>query len=414
MQKKKILVLSDHALSTSGVGTQARYLLMGLLSTGKYTFRCFGAAVKHENYDTVEVSPDLIIKPIDGFGDRETIRLALAIEKPDALLLFTDPRFFLHIFEMEDEVHQVCPIAYNHLWDNGPWPEYNRVLYESTDLINCINYPTYEMCKERFPERTNYIPHAVPLELFHPYTHAQNVANRMKYIPMRPADTFVGIWVNRNAARKNPGDVLAAWKLFLDQLQTKYGHKNATLLMHTDPLDQEGPNLFSIVDMLGIRDQVVFSKDRVTFQDMASLYNISDFVINRSSAEGFGLSTLEGMMCGKPIIALKTGGLTRQVVDYRDGSQNGIALDPEVRRLVGSQLVPYIYEDHVSNETVAAAFMQMYELGPDGRQQLGEKARQYALSEYRMDRLITEWDRTLTDTIENWRSKHRRWDIHSL
>jgi len=31
MSKKKVLVLSDHALSTSGVGTQTRHLIMGLL-----------------------------------------------------------------------------------------------------------------------------------------------------------------------------------------------------------------------------------------------------------------------------------------------------------------------------------------------------------------------------------------------
>ena len=30
-------------------------------------------------------------------------------------------------------------------------------------------------------------------------------------------DDFVGIWVNRNAKRKRPGDVLAAWKMFLNK-----------------------------------------------------------------------------------------------------------------------------------------------------------------------------------------------------
>ena len=39
MQKKKILVLSDHALSTSGVGTQTRHLINGLIKKGIWTFR---------------------------------------------------------------------------------------------------------------------------------------------------------------------------------------------------------------------------------------------------------------------------------------------------------------------------------------------------------------------------------------
>ena len=53
MQKKKILVLSDHALSTSGVGVQTRHLIEGLLAKNdRYTFRQFGAALKHNDYDT--------------------------------------------------------------------------------------------------------------------------------------------------------------------------------------------------------------------------------------------------------------------------------------------------------------------------------------------------------------------------
>jgi hypothetical protein len=134
MQKKTILLLSDHPLSTSGVGTQARWLINGLISTGKYKFKCFGGAMKHEDYRTIVVNEDFIIKPTNGFGDRNLLRQVLATERPDALMLFTDPRFFIWVWEMEDEIHQICPIAYNHLWDNGPWPEFNKVLYESTDL----------------------------------------------------------------------------------------------------------------------------------------------------------------------------------------------------------------------------------------------------------------------------------------
>ncbi|HCT53552.1 MAG TPA: hypothetical protein DF712_13950, partial [Balneola sp.] len=114
--------------------------------------------------------------------------------------------------------------------------------------------------------------------------------------------------------------------------------------MHTEPLDSEGPNLFKVSEMLGIQDNVFFSRERVEFDQMNILYNISDFCINTSYAEGFGLSTLESMMAGTPIIAPKTGGLTRQVVDHRDGSENGVALDIDVKTLVGSQQVPYIYE----------------------------------------------------------------------
>ena len=102
--KQKILMIGDHPLSTSGVGVQSRFLIHGLLATGRYSFKCFGAALKHENLEQIVVTPDFVIKPINGFGDKMLIRQAIMQEKPDALFLFTDPRFFIHIWEIEDRI----------------------------------------------------------------------------------------------------------------------------------------------------------------------------------------------------------------------------------------------------------------------------------------------------------------------
>jgi len=408
-QKKKILLLSDHILSTSGVGTQGRWLVQGLVDTGKYTFRCLGGAMKHERYDVVSPHEDIVIRPIDGFGTVDLIRQLVAIERPDAMMLFTDPRFFNHIWHIEDEIHQVCPIVYNHLWDNPPWPEYNRYVYESCDLVNCINYPTYEMVKPRFPEKTNYIPHAVPEDLFKPASPEEAKQFRARILGTDRMDHFVMLYVSRNAKRKMTADIMVAWKMFLDELERKHGHRKATLVLHADPMDPEGTNLYAVIDMLKIMDNVIFSNDRVDFNQMSQLYNICDVLINRSSNEGFGLSVLEAKMCGKPVIALKTGGLTRQVEDHETGEQYGIALEPEVKSMVGNLLVPYIYEDFVSNETVAKAYMTMYEMGPQRRAELGAKAREHCLKNYRMDHLISEWDRTLMHTIENWRNDRKSW-----
>lgn len=408
-EKKKILMLCDHPLSTSGVGTQARWMITGLVATGKYSFKCFGGAVKHDNYDTVTVNPDFIVKPTNGFGDKNMMRKALAQEQPDILLLFTDPRFFIWVWEMEDEIHTVCPIAYNHLWDNPPWPEFNRVLYESTDLINCINYPTYEMVHERFPEKTNYIPHAVPKDIFFPMPPADVARFKAQILGRERADHFLITFVSRNARRKMPSDIIISFKQFLNELESKHGHRKSTLVMHTDPMDPEGPNLHHVIDMLHLKDNVVFSKDRVGFPEMNALYNMSDVVVNRSCNEGFGLGTLEAMMAGRPIIALKTGGLTRQVEDYRTGEQYGIALEPDVKTLVGNQMVPYIYEDFISHETLSKAFTDIYEWGPEKRAEVGKRAMAHAHQDYDIGNLISEWDRTLTDLSDNWRKSQQRW-----
>jgi glycosyltransferase involved in cell wall biosynthesis len=415
MSKKKILMLSDHALSTSGVGCQSRYLIDGLIKKGKWSVRQFGAAIKHSSYNIVKISDDFIIKPVDGFGTPDLLRQTLAVERPDVLLLFTDPRFFIWVWEMEDEIHQICPIAYWHVWDNLPVPKFNQVLYDSTDLINCHSHATYSYVKDMAPGRTNFIPHALPLDLFKPIESKEEIKSlREQIIGKDRSDHFVLFWVNRNAKRKRPNDILWAWQLFTQKVQEKHGKKNVTLLMHTQPDDQEGPNLYATTEMMEIQDSVVFSPERIDFTKMNILHNISDACINISYAEGFGLATLEAMQCGKPIIALKTGGLTRQVVDHRDGTENGVALPVEMQSLVGSQQVPYIYEDYCSAETTANAILKLYEMSPEERESLGQKARNYALSEFSLQSTIDEWDRTLTDLTENWKSLSSKWSIKEM
>ena len=180
-KKRKILMISDHALSTSGVGCQSRYLIEGLVEKGTWSVRQFGAAIKHEKYDVVQVNEDFIIKPIDGFGNRDMLVKALITEPPDVVLIFTDPRFFTWLFEIEDEVHQICPIVWWHVWDNYPTPRFNDHFYEATDAINCHSYLTYNMCRENFKEKTSFIPHAIPESIYYPLSddHIRLLKNKI-------------------------------------------------------------------------------------------------------------------------------------------------------------------------------------------------------------------------------------------
>lgn len=320
--KHKVLLLSDHPLATSGVGTQARWLVNGLLATGRYTFRCLGGAIKHDNYNVIAVdgNPDFIIRPTNGFGTRDTLRQILALERPDVIVIFTDPRFFIWLWEMEDEIHQVSPIAYNHLWDNWPRPEFNKVLYESTDAINCINWPTYEMLKGWFPDRTRYVPHAVPKELYFPLPPADAARAKATLLGTGRADHFVGLYVGRNARRKMPSDIIMAWKIFMDRLQATHGHRRATLVMHTEPLDPEGANLHHVLGLADLKGEVFFSTSRVAFNDMNALYNAADVTLNRSCfvpgtrvLTHHGFKPIEDVAVGDEVVTHE--GRWRRVID---------------------------------------------------------------------------------------------------
>lgn len=411
--KYKVVVLSDHALSTSGVGTQTRHLLEGMLKKECWSFRQFGAALKHSNYDTIAINKDFIIKPIDGFGDQDLIRKTLIMEKPDLIFIFTDPRFFVWLFEMEDEVHQICPIVWWHVWDNYPYPKFNDVFYQATDQINCHSHMTYEMLKDTYPNKTAWIPHTLPPHMFYRLSESDVKQNKATLLGKDRQDDFVAIWVSRNARRKRPSDMLLAWKKFIDS-QASTG---ATLIMHTEPTDHEGPNLFEVVNLLGLQESVFFSRDRLEFQQMNVLYNISDVCLNTSYAEGFGLSTLESMMTGTPIIAPKTGGLTKQVWDSENNRANGVALDIQTQTLVGNQGVPYIYEDYASVEDMADALTQILNMKNKDREKydnLSLQVEKYAKKTFNYQKMIDQWSDSMIKTIKKFKKEESKWTVETL
>ena len=241
-----------------------------------------------------------------------------------------------------------------------------------------------------------------------------NIENfKIQLLGSERKDHFVGIWVNRNAKRKRPNDVLESWAKFLKMLKKRHGHTKATLIMHTEPNDQEGPDLFRTAEMLGIQNNLFFSRERLEFEKMNVLYNISDFCLNMSFAEGFGLSTLESMMAGVPIVAAKTGGLTRQVVNHKTGKENGVALDIDTQSLVGSQSVPYIYEDYVNNYSVAKGIYKLFKLKtktPAKYSLLKKSVLKYAREEFSHSNVVDMWHNSMMKTIKEFKEKNQSSD----
>ena len=402
MSKIKVFVISDHPFSPSGVGTQTRYMIESLLETGDYSFRCFGGAIKHNDYKPQKVEKygdDLIIYPIDGYGSQETVRSMLRTERPDMLWFMTDPRFFPWLWEIEDEIRSLVPMVYYHVWDNYPYPDFNKVWYDSTDCIACISKVTHDIVQNVAPEvESHYLPHAINPQFFHPLEDEE--IKRMRD-ESGWTDKFVVFWNNRNARRKHPGTLIFWFKKFLD----KVGHENAILLMHTDPQDPNGPNLSAIIHKLGLTNgEVKFSTQKLDFPHMAALYNMADLTVNISDAEGFGLSTLESLSCGTPIVVNMTGGLQEQVTN---GEENfGIGIQPTSKAVIGSQDIPFIYEDRISEEDFVDALVTMYEMTPEERKKVGLLGREHVNNNYSFEKYVNSWDKLLKSIHE----KYGSWD----
>jgi glycosyltransferase involved in cell wall biosynthesis len=394
--KIKIFTISDHPLSPSGVGTQTRYVIEAMLKTGKYEFVSFGGAIKHDQHQpqkTEEWGEQWIIWPVDGYGTPDMVRAMIHQQKPDILWFMTDPRFYGWLWEIENEIRAHVPMVYYHVWDNYPYPKFNAPWYKSNDHVACISKLTHDIVQNVTPEvDSSYIPHAVDADIFKPdpaeFIETYRSERNLK-------DKFVCFWNNRNARRKQSGTLIFWFKDFLD----KIGHDNATLIMHTDIKDVHGQDLEAIIHELGLTNgQVLFSQEKVSSHDLAAIYNAVDVTVNISDAEGFGLATLESLYCGTPIIVTMTGGLQYQVTDGKKFF--GVGIEPNSKAIIGSQEVPYIYEDRIGKEDFVSALTKMYEMGPDARAKLGAEGREHALKEFNFDDFVQRWDDLLTEVHE--------------
>lgn len=432
MDRKKILFISDHPLIPSGVGSQAKYLIEGLLETGKYKFLCFGGAIKHPDYTPQQVAPEKfgegnwIIFPVDGHGNKEFLRQVLYYEKPDAVVIFTDPRFFYWVWEIEDEVRQNCPLLYWHVWDNDPTPSFNKIFYDSTDYIAALSLKTFGILQDigYDKERFSYIPHALPEDLFKPLDEKEVQQFKVKYYGPHVDKKFIVMWNNRNARRKMTGDIIEAFA----KLANSVGRQNVALFMHTAARDPEGQDVLAVAEKFDIDKNIILSEERLEPSVLNFFYNVADCTINCASNEGFGLATLESLFAGTPIVAHFTGGLQYQVGNWWDGFKDfsdqkkltehakkkwssrscdwwGVPVFPSARNCVGSQQVPYIYDDRANVDDIAKALQRLYAMTRAERKELGKKARDWAVKNFNMKKMIDSWDNVISSQVKLFKER---------
>ncbi len=409
-KKIKVLTLGDHPLSPSGVGSQTKYVCEALLNSNKFQIISLGGAIKHNSYNAIKVEPygeDWKILPIDGYGTPEMIRSILRTEKPDILWLMTDPRFYGWLWQIENEIRPLVPMVYYHVWDNYPLPFFNKKFYESNDKIATISKVTDDIVRNVAPDVSCvYVPHAVNGAIFKPLTAEQKENIRKDTLPVSDQNKTIFFWNNRNARRKQSGTLIYWFKEWLDKTNN---HENAQLIMHTDPRDPHGQDLDHLIKHLELNTnrQVLLSMNKIPPEQLAALYGMVDCTINISDAEGFGLATLESLSCGTPIIVNMTGGLQEQVTDGVEWF--GIGLRPTSKAVIGSQEVPYIYEDRTNKEQFFSAMNKMMALGEEGRREMGLKGRGHVLKNYNFETFNNQWVNLMTDVYENLGS----WDTRN-
>ena len=417
--KIKVFTISDMPFSPSGVATQTKYVCEALLRTGKFQIISFGGAMKHQNYQpikTEEYGDDWVVFPVDGYGTPDMVRSLIRQHKPDILWFMTDPRFYGWLWEIENEIRPLVPMVYYHVWDNGPYPTYNKVYYESNDRIATISKVTDDIVKTVAPKvKSQYMPHAVNTEIFKPLGDDISAAfKKESFGDFYDEEKVVFFWNNRNARRKQSGSLIYWFNDFLNRV----GRDKAMLVMHTEVKDPHGQDLKAIIESLDLNDgQVLFSQKKVSAEDLARMYNAADCTVNIADAEGFGLGTLESLASGTPIIVTMTGGLQEQVTNGEEWF--GVGIEPASKAIVGSQEIPWIYEDRLDGKDVVDAMEKIYNYSKEERKELGLRGREHVIKNYNFDTFNKKWVEYMLEVYEtegSWDNRRpiERWVLEEI
>ncbi len=453
MKKKKILLLSDDLRMHSGIATQSKEFVMGTLH--KYDWVQIGGAVKHpEQGKVVNMSEAcqevtgvkdayLQIYPMSGYGNPNVLRQIIDLEKPDAILHFTDPRFWIWLYNMEHEIRQNIPIMYYNIWDDIPDPLYNTNFYRSSDLLMGISKQTYGINKRILSKynyedwQTKYVPHGITdKRIFKIEEKGDTKFREFEQLQGLDKYKFKILYLNRNIRRKAPADVALAYKHMMDKL-TPEQREECCLVWHAAPSDENGTDMRAVCKSLLPDYPVIFTWDNHVngaFNDveMNYIFNSCDVYINMASNEGFGLGSCEMLHTGGVIVVNVTGGLQDQcgfknekgeyltAEDYVELQSNHRGTYKEHGEWVkpvfpsniscqGSPLTPYIFDDRCSFEDAGESLLEWYKVGPEERERCGELGRQFVNGDGRMTskHLSESFIEAIDTTFEKWKPREK-------
>ncbi len=453
MAKKKILLLSDDLRMASGIATMSKELVLGTVD--KYDWFQVGAAINHPDQGKIldlsqdvqqrtgVVDANVRILAWNGYGNADLLRQLINAENPDAIVHFTDPRYWTWLYDIEHEIRQNVPILFYAIWDDLPDPLYNRNYYESCDWIGCISRQTYGIIKRlsaldtkptwkpKADWQVSYVPHGIDFNLYKP----TEVSEEFRKDILKGKDyEFILYWSNRNIRRKQPADVIYAFKLFCDKIGKEKADKCA-LVMHTQPVDDNGTDLPAVVEAVASECNIIFSDRRRTQEELNLLYNMADVTINIANNEGFGLATAESVMAGTPIIVNVTGGLQDQCGFSVDGklltaedyvkigslhewrkwegkAEPGPWATPvwsRAQALAGSVPTPYIWDDRVDLEDVSEAILKVYNTPKKERKANALIGREHFMNESGLSHtnMCNQLVNGIESVFENWKPRQR-------
>jgi len=257
-----------------------------------------------------------------------------------------------------------------------------RISHEETDAIR-LAQERIGMCKYADTEikktglSCTYIPHGVDTKVYKPMDRDE-WRERFNL----PKDAFImGFFGTNISKRKGQAEMMMGMKKAVD------AGKQFIAVFITDPDGQAygGYNFWHLADYIGVPKNIMkFPADSYDYteHEIAGWLNSFDILVNLARGEGFGLTMLEAMACGTPVIATDFSSMTELV----QGS--GILIPPKAYDVytLKTQFLAISDYDKFGEELIKCIDR------PSWVKSMGKRSHK-AAQKYDWDKIAPKWDR---------------------
>ena len=209
------------------------------------------------------------------------------------------------------------------------------------------------------PDRIRVIPNGVDINLYNPNIQCSEI--RKKYAPNNER---LILCVGRVSRTKNQGELV---KAIPDILKS---NSNVNFLF-VGPIDEKDyfQEINNFIDHHNLNKKVFFLGNSSN-EDMLKYYGASDIFVLPSFAEGFSLSILEALSCGKPLIVSNI----KPNMELIENKDVGFTIDPQSKDDITMKVLMLLNDENIAKE-------------------YGKKARKLAIEEY-------NWNKIAKHTLE--------------
>jgi glycosyltransferase involved in cell wall biosynthesis len=253
-----------------------------------------------------------MIQHIPGILYKTDIRLN-AMDLPSRRLISEDA-LMMQLKAEIDTLREKYPldtkwILYGPQDGEPPMPHWKNIYSLADQVVSFCKYGQ-NIYKQYYGMDTPYIYHGIDTEVFRPQDKTM----------LKDSKTFVIGNFNRNQPRKHPVKTIKAFAKFA------HNKPDALLWMQCDWNDRFGWPIQYFANLYGVGNKMVQPAPvGISKEQVSKIYNEWDLNVNTTGGEGFGLTEIEGMACGKPNIATDYT-TTREFTIDGDPSPRGVAV----------------------------------------------------------------------------------------